>query len=282
MLPRVWFCWISSLVLLASGCRGGAESGLAPPTPRVVSLHDVTTEIAVALDAADGLVGIAELVDPTPGVRALTVHLPHVGSLESILALRPSLVLGLDITLQQEPALVARLKNEGVSVYLARPEDVEAVYEMIRELGARLGVAERARELRDQLAQRIEQSSVTTRVPKRVFVYDCCDPPFSAGGRGVLSQLISRAGGHNIFSDVDDDWVSVSWEEVLARRPELVVLHAYDHEGQADVAGKRTQLRKIPGLGELPTTVIPLGCSLGGLRSAEGLERLRQALEDLT
>jgi iron complex transport system substrate-binding protein len=250
--------------------------------PRVVSLHDVTSEIAVELGAAEALVGISELVDPTPSVHALTLRLPRVSSLESILALRPSLVVGLDISLQQAPAMVARLKREGVSVYLARPDDLDAVYAMIVELGARLGVAPRARALREQLAQRIEQSSVSVPEPRRVFVYDCCDPPFSAGGRGVLSQLIARAGGQNIFTDIADDWVSVSWEEVLARRPELVVLHAYDYEGQMDVEGKRAELQKIPGLGDLPSTVIPLGCSLGGLRSAEGLERLRQALEDLT
>jgi iron complex transport system substrate-binding protein len=115
-----------------------------------------------------------------------------------------------------------------------------------------------------------------------VFVYDCCDPPFSAGGRGVLNQLIERAGGHNVFADLDDDWASVSWEEVLARRPELVVVHAYDYAGQHDVEGKLAELAKIPSLGALPTVVLPLGCALGGLRSAEGLERLRRALADLT
>jgi iron complex transport system substrate-binding protein len=115
-----------------------------------------------------------------------------------------------------------------------------------------------------------------------VFVYDCCDPPFSAGGRGVLNQLIERAGGHNIFADLDDDWASVSWEEVLARRPELVVVHAYDYAGQRDVDGKRAELAKIPSLAGLPTVTLPLGCALGGLRSAEGLERLRRALADLT
>jgi hypothetical protein len=66
---------------------------------------------------------------------------------------------------------------------------------------------------------------------------------------------------------------------VVARRPELIIIHVYEQAGQADVAGKRAQLARLPGLGGIPITTLPLGCSLGGLRSAEGLERLRQALE---
>ena len=95
----------------------------------------------------------------------------------------------------------------------------------------------------------------------------------------MLNELITLAGGQNIFADVEDDWTTVSWEEVLARRPELVIIHVYDHLGQADAAAKRAQLAKLPGLGGIPSATLPLGCSLGGLRSAEGLERLRRALE---
>ena len=34
----------------------------------------------------------------------------------------------------------------------------------------------------------------------------------------------------------------------------------------------------IPGLAGLPTVAIPLGCSLGGIRSLDGLKRLRAAI----
>jgi iron complex transport system substrate-binding protein len=96
----------------------------------------------------------------------------------------------------------------------------------------------------------------------------------------VLNDLIARAGGTNVFSDLRADWAHVSWEEVVARKPELIVVHAYRYEGQGDAAEKQRALRQIPGLETVPTAVLPLGCSLGGLRSGEGLQRLRAALQE--
>jgi hypothetical protein len=70
----------------------------------------------------------------------------------------------------------------------------------------------------------------------------------------------------------------VSWEAVVARRPELVVIDAYRYDGQADVAGKQRALGAISALAGLPTVVVPLRCVLGGLCSLEGLARLRAAI----
>jgi hypothetical protein len=71
----------------------------------------------------------------------------------------------------------------------------------------------------------------------------------------------------------------VSWEDVVARRPELVVIHAYRYDGQGDAADKERAVRSISALSGVPTLTIPLGDSLGGLRSLDGLARLRAAIE---
>jgi iron complex transport system substrate-binding protein len=113
-----------------------------------------------------------------------------------------------------------------------------------------------------------------------VFVYDCCDPAFTAGRSAVLSDLIQRAGGRNIFADVASDWTSVSWEQVIARRPQLVVIHDYQYEGQGGLDEKRRKLQAVRALAGVPVTVMPLGFSLGGLRSVEGLEHLRKAIRE--
>jgi len=111
-----------------------------------------------------------------------------------------------------------------------------------------------------------------------VFVYDCCDPPFTAGRRTVENELIARAGGANVFADVDAGWTHVSWEEAIARKPELIVVHAYKWGDQGDLAEKRAQLAGLPGLAGVPVEVVPLGEVLGGLRSIDALEQLRVAI----
>ena len=270
-----------SIVMLSliAACSGRSPAASASG-PRVVSLHDVTTELVVALGAVDRLVGVADPVDVTGQVAAAVAGVPRVGDLESILAVRPALVVGLRVVAAQDPELVARLREAGVEVWLADPRTLDDVFAATRAVGARIGAGAAA----DALASRLATEAgaivpLDPRAPRvRVFVYDCCDPPFTAGGETVLGDLIGRAGGVNVFADLAAAWTHVSWEAVVARRPALVVIDAYAADGQGDAADKQRAVRAISALAGLPTVTIPLGCLLGGIRSLEALARLRAAI----
>ena len=70
----------SGVVTISGACSGPAPA--APdPTVRIVSLHDVTTEIVVALGATDRLVGVAETVDIDAKSAAAIARVPRVGYL---------------------------------------------------------------------------------------------------------------------------------------------------------------------------------------------------------
>jgi iron complex transport system substrate-binding protein len=265
---------------LAPACRsaGRAGEGTAADRHRVVSLHDVTTEIAVALGAADRLVGVAEPVQVPDQVEAAVAGTPRAAGLESILALRPTVVLGMAVVAQRSPDLVAFLRNHGVEVWLGRPTTLDDVVDQVTAVGSRIGAAGEAAALVTRLRARLEAPQPPAAGPVRVFVYDCCDPAFTAGRTAVLTDVIRRAGGQNIFDDVAADWTKVSWEQVIARRPQLIVVHDYQYEGQGAVADKRKRLQAVRSLAPIPVTVMPLGLSLGGLRSLDGLEQLRRAI----
>ncbi|MFS0821952.1 ABC transporter substrate-binding protein [Bacillus sp. 1P02SD] len=41
--------------------------------------------------------------------------------------------------------------------------------------------------------------------------------------------MIELAGGKNIFEEITDKhWVTVSYEEVLARKPDVILIHDYE------------------------------------------------------
>ena len=294
---------IAAVVALVAACAGPPPVVQAPG-PRVVSLHDVTTELVVALGAAGRLVGVAEPVDVDHSVGAAIAAVPRVGDLESILAVRPTVVLGLAVVGAQDPQLVARLREAGVAVELGDPTTLADVFALTRTVSSWVGAGPAGDALAARLmaeAHAVEGGAASDAVAARlasearavapglvqrarpghrvrVFVYDCCDPPFTAGERTVLSDLIARAGGDNVFADVAAGWTHVSWEAVVARRPELVVIDAYRYDGQADVVGKQRAIGAISALAGLPTVVVPLRCVLGGLCSLEGLARLRAAI----
>ena len=257
-----------------------ARPTIADGRPRVVSLHDVTTEVVLALGAGDRLVGVAEPVQLPEPLKVSLGRVPRAGGLESILALRPTVVLGTAVIAKDSPELVSFLRARGVTVWLGHPTTVDHVLGLVTDVGIRVGAKPTADALNERLRARMGETPQNGE-PLRVFVYDCCDPAFTAGRTAVLTDLIRRAGGRNIFADVAADWTKVSWEEVVARRPELIVIHDYAYEGQGDVEQKRKRLAVLRSLAGVPVTVMPLGFSLGGLRSFEGLEHLRKVIRPL-
>jgi iron complex transport system substrate-binding protein len=269
---------VVALAGLAGACAGARAPAAPGADPRVVSLHEVTSEVIVALGAGGRLVGVSEPVDPSPALRRALAAVPRVDGLESILAARPTVVLGLATVAEQSPELVAALRAHGVEVWLGDPATLDDVHELVRQVAARVGAVTAGAALVADLERRERAATAPAGAPVRVFVYDCCDPPFTAGGRTVLTDLVARAGGVNVFADLDADWAHVSWEEAAARAPALLVIHAYAWDGQGDVAAKRAALARVPGWRDLPVVVLPLGEALGGLRSVDGLERLRAGL----
>lgn len=64
--------------------------------------------------------------------------------------------------------------------------------------------------------------------PVRVFVYDSGDEkPFTSGRFGIPTAMIEAAGGANIMDDVEKSWTDVSWEPVIEKNPEVVVIVNY-------------------------------------------------------
>jgi iron complex transport system substrate-binding protein len=272
---------LAALLLVATlgvaGCRGPEHRSARGAELRVISLHDVTTEIVVALGGGAQLVGMVDLVDASDELRAATAAVPRVGELETLLAVDPDVVIGLEIVRSMRPDIAAGLEQRGKSVHLPALTSVGDVASLIREVARRLNkVKEGERLLGDLMIQ--VGARVATPEPIRVFVYDCCDPPFTAGKRTVLSDLIAQVGGINVFGDLDVAYTHVSWEEVLKRKPDVVVVHAYGAERSADARDKIAALGAMDALRGLPTAVMPLRYSLGGLKIGEAAKVLRSAL----
>ena len=75
--------------------------------------------------------------------------------------------------------------------------------------------------------------------PIKVFVYDSGeDAPFTAC-QGVPGDMIKLAGGISIFDDIEKGWATPSWEEVVARDPDVILILDYDYDTE-----KKTEFLK--------------------------------------
>jgi len=194
------------------------------PIRIVVAGIPLYTEIVIDLEALDRLIAVAGSPDNPPEV----VDLPRVGqsfspNVEIILSMEPDLVLGPGDWGGER----GKLELAGITV-LTTPliSGIPDIFSTIRTVGMALGLKEGAEMLIGQIAEdiiTIEASSLAEEPLRATFLYASVPdtPPYAAGSGAIENELILRAGGENIFFDVQG-FPQVSLEEIVSRDPEVI------------------------------------------------------------
>jgi iron complex transport system substrate-binding protein len=214
----------------------GRAVALERAARRVISMIPAQTEIVTILAGVDAVVARTRW-DEDPRLE----HLPSIGnaltpSVEWLAAQHPDLVIAWPDA--QSRDVVQRLSDVGIPVYASRVESVEQIRSMIERLGVLLGATARA----DSLVRAIDDSlravraDVAGRPAQRVLYLLSADPPMIAGPGTFVDDLITIAGGGNVFSDVRQLWPQVSLEEILRRQPD-VIIRPSDHSLDDPLAG---------------------------------------------
>lgn len=119
---------------------------------------------------------------------------------------------------------------------------LDALYTDLTNLGKLFGVEKRAAALitgfKKQIADVRAKAPAGADRPK-VFLYDSGqDQPFTSGKNAAPQDVISKAGGDNIFGDLNDSWATVNWETVVQRDPDVVLIVDYA-DGQANTPAQK-------------------------------------------
>ena len=117
--------------------------------------------------------------------------------------------------------------------------------------------------------------------PTSVFVYDSGEEkPFTSGRYGIPTALIEAAGGVNVMDDVEKSWTEVSWEPVIEKNPEVIVIVDY---GQVTAAQKIAFLKGNPAFRNIDAVkndrfvVLPYVEATPGPRNIEAIATLVRA-----
>jgi len=208
----------------------GREVKLDAPAQRVVSLAPSNTEILFALGAGSQVVGRDELSDYPKEAKTISSVGGSMGdfSKEAILALKPDLVLASELN---PPDLVASLEKLGLTVYfISNPKTFEDLYKNLEIVAQLTGHEKEASALNKSLQARV--SAVDEKImplsyrPIVFFELDATDPlaPWTAGPGTFIDQLIARAGGINIGSQLKGDWAQISSENLVVANPQIILL----------------------------------------------------------
>ncbi|HMC78354.1 MAG TPA: ABC transporter substrate-binding protein [Vicinamibacterales bacterium] len=198
-----------------------------PQIDRIISLVPAATEMLYAIGAGPRVVGVSSYDSYPPEVKTL----PKVGALldpnvELMLSLKPRMVVvyGSQVDLKEQ------LGRAGVAVFDYRHAGLADVTTTIRALGERTGTGAKA----EEVARGIERGldGVRRRVqgrprPRTLLVFGrerlALRGLYASGGVGFLNDMLDVAGGSNVFGDVKVQAVQASTEQLLARRPDVIL-----------------------------------------------------------
>jgi iron complex transport system substrate-binding protein len=226
-----------------------------PIPDRICSLLPSATEIVAELGLADRLVGVSEECDFPPSVRGLPVvtgsrvDTSVLASRDIDTAVRGALADGRslyavdeellaeldpDVILTQDLCQVCAVSSDEVRALNAvdarivslDPHRIAEIEASCVDLARELGVPERGPDVVERIQEPIEAvlaAMVDCERPP-VVVLEWVDPPFAAGH--WVPEMVEIAGGREALGRAAAPSRQVTWDEVAAARPELVVVAA--------------------------------------------------------
>ena len=201
---------------------------LTEPPERVVSLAPSNTEMMFAVGAGDKVVGVTDFCDYPYNFTAWIEagNMTSIGnyygpSVEPIIALEPDLVLA--STGSSDAA--ENLKSLGYNVLILEARTIDGVLQDILLVGRATGNHVEAGALVSQIRNKIDtvnnQATHAATTPK-VYHEVWNDPLMSTGSGTFIDELITLAGGVNIFNDATTSWPVVSSEAIIEKNPDVM------------------------------------------------------------
>ncbi|NOY90888.1 MAG: ABC transporter substrate-binding protein [Deltaproteobacteria bacterium] len=225
------------ILALLTASTALAGFGAGPSTPdvaapdvvreRLVSTNLPADEILLSLLPPERLLAVSSFArDPhISNVAALArrvgdVARPGNGDVERIVAMSPAAVVLFPFMRPESRELLARCHVPVISLPIA--ESLEAVEASVLGLGARVGEPEGARELVDEMRERL--SDVDARAAERPSVL-YFTRGYTAGRGTLIGELIERAGGRNAAAEAGvEGHARLDAEHILAIDPDYILL----------------------------------------------------------
>lgn len=258
---------------------------------KAITLNQAPTEMLLTLGAQDKMVGTAFLDDEIlPKYKEAYDKIPvlseRYASLEAVLAKNPDILIGWPSNFNEKHlGKVSELESKGIKVYIPKStlkgeKKIEDVYEDILNLGKIFGVEENGQKVVNEMKDKVAkvQEKVKSKEPVKVAVIDSIADTKSfdtCGNVALEDKLITLAGGKNVFGDTNKSYTTVSFEEVIARNPDVLVINYFKGSDlSVDKIKNNPMLKKLNAVKNNRIVLVPLTEMMGGVRNADGVERL--------
>ena len=267
------------------------------PRQKAVTLSQFMTEMLLALDLGDRMIGTALLDNPIlpefeeayNKIPELQIGEGHSVSKEGFIATGADFVSGWDSSISEETTGAPdELISKDITPFMAKSYEadstVETVYEDFELLGKIFGVEDKAKEVVDKMKSDIK--AVTDKVGDikdedrvKMMVYDSGENDAMVVGSGLANNLIDLAGGNNVFGkDADKPYINVSWESVVAKNPEVILVTDFmagqPVQEKIDFLKSHPALKDVPAIKNNKIYVVGLADLSPGVRNPKLIEQM--------
>jgi iron complex transport system substrate-binding protein len=214
----------------------GKDVNITKYPQRIVSLGTSFTEILFAIGADGQVVG----VDKTSTYPAGALSKTNVGSFytlnaENVTALEPDCV----ITWTFATSTISTLEGLGFPVIAYNPTSISDTMRVIKSIGNATGKSSAANDVVDLMQQRID--GITDKVAgisqeNKLKVYFELRNGKTAGPGALANELISMAGGVNIYGNNASKYPQPSLEFIVDSNPGVIIVENQSSKTNADIA----------------------------------------------
>ena len=122
--------------------------------------------------------------------------------------------------------LIPFLQKHNIAYYISVADSIQTVLQEITEIGKITDHQLQAQKLCNQIKQDLQKIAEQNKSKPNVTVYwEVWTPPYmSAGKNSFINEIITYAGGINIFSDIEQPYPVVSEEAILMRNPQIIII----------------------------------------------------------
>ncbi|MFB7171439.1 ABC transporter substrate-binding protein [Streptomyces sp. NPDC056254] len=246
----------------------GTDVTVKAAPKKVVTLNQTAAEILIHLGVGDRIAGTGYEIEKTPpAIAAQYEKIPVLSAPgaeikhEKLLEAQPDFVYGSFASMftKEQSGERKQLHDLGVPTYLTEFDctyhesvadaDFTMLFEEYRRLGKIMGVPEAGEKLATE--QKAVVDKAVGAVQKRekplkvMWFYSTYEgTPWAAGPGGLPQHLSGLVGVENIFSDAKTKWAEVSWDEVAARNPDVIILADLTRGEPNDTAKEKIELLK--------------------------------------
>lgn len=188
---------------------------------RVISLLPSYTEIIFDLGGGDNLVGVTNFCNKPERAKDIAKVGDYLNpDIEAIYRLKPDIIF---IGEWKNDIIKRFAKKKNIKiVYIPQEKTVEDIYRTINIIAKHLNKEKEAKRIIERMRTDIKKA-VKSRSFKKVYV-EIDRNLWTCGKDSFISDIIAKSGGINIFNDVAKSYFQASWEEVIKRDPDVVLL----------------------------------------------------------